>query len=208
MLASAAVESHAAQDEATATQPATETVNKGWAFTGSAFGYLFFDGSGDYLQPTVSAQKGRLYFEGRYNYEERDTGSLFGGYQFSFGKEVTLDLTPMLGAVAGEIDGVAPALELDLTWKSLNYYSESEYVFDFADRDENFFYAWSELSWQCAPWFRTGLALQRTRAYQTDREVEAGPLVGFYFWKMEIATYLFSPFDDERFAVVAATIDF
>jgi hypothetical protein len=207
-LAGAPVGLGAAQEGPTATQPSDGTEEKGWEFSGSAFGYLFFEGSGDYLQPTVSAQKGRLYFEGRYNYEERNTGSLFGGYQFSFGKEVTLDLTPMFGAVVGEVDGVAPALELDLNWKSLNYYSESEYVFDFADREENFFYAWSELSWQCAPWFRAGLALQRTRAYQTDREVEAGPVVGFYFWKMEIATYLFSPFDEDRFAVVAASIEF
>jgi len=38
--------------------------------------------------------------------------------------------------------------------------------------------------------------------------VEAGPLVGFYFWQMEIATYLFSPFDQDRFVAVAATIEF
>jgi len=150
----------AAQEGPAATQPSDGTKEQGWEFSGSAFGYFFFEGSGDYLQPTVSAQRGRLYFEGRYNYEERDTGSLFGGYQFSFGKEVTLDLTPMLGAVVGEVDGVAPALELDLNWKSLNYYSEMEYLFDFTDREENFFYAWSELSWQCSSWFRTGLVLQ------------------------------------------------
>jgi hypothetical protein len=202
------VELAVAQADAAATQPAAATDEKLWGFSGSAFQYIFPGKSGDYLQPTVSAHRGRLYFEGRYNYEEQDTGSLFGGYKFSFGNSATLDLTPMLGAVVGEIDGVAPALELDLTWKSLNYYSESEYVYDFADRESNFFYAWSELSWQCAPWFRTGLALQRTRAYQTDREVEAGPLAGFYFWKMEIATYLFSPFDEGRFFVIAATIDF
>ena len=197
-----------AQEGPTATHPSDATEEKGWEFSGSAYGYLFFEGSGNFVAPIVRAQRGRLYFEGRYNYEERDTGSLFGGYQFSFGKEVTLDLTPMLGAVVGEVDGVAPALELDLNWKSLNYYNEMEYVFDFADRDSNFFYAWSELSWNQPEWFRAGLALQRTRVYQTDREVEAGFLVGFYFWKMEIATYLFSPFDEERFAIVAASIEF
>jgi len=198
----------AAQEGPTATQPSDATEGKGWEFSGSAYGYLFFEGSGDFVSPVVRAQRGRLYFEGRYNYEERDTGSLFGGYQFSFGKEVTLDLTPMLGAVVGEVDGVAPAVELDLNWKSLNYYNESEYVFDFADRDSNFFYSWSELSWTCAPWFRAGLSAQRTRVYETDRVVEAGFLAGFSFWKMEIAAYLFSPFDEDRFAVVGASIEF
>ncbi len=207
-LAGSPVGLSAAQAETTATQPSDGTEEKGWVFSGSAYGYLFFEGSGDFVAPVVRAQRGRLYFEGRYNYEERDTGSLFGGYLFSFGKEVTLDLTPMLGAVVGEVDGVAPALELDLNWKSLNYYNESEYVFDFADRDSNFFYSWSELSWTCAPWFRAGLTAQRTRVYETDRVVEAGFLVGFYFWKMEIATYLFSPFDEDRFAVIGASIEF
>jgi hypothetical protein len=204
----AATGAHAAQGEATSTQPAAATEPEGWEFSGSAFGYLFFEGSGDFIQPTVVAQHGRLHLEALYNYEERDTASFFGGYLFSFGDQVKLDLTPIFGAVVGEIDGLAPGLELDLTWKSLNYYSESEYVFDLADHESNFFYAWSELSWNQPEWFRAGLALQRTRVYETDREVEAGPVVGFYFWKMEIAAYLFSPFDEDRFAVIAASIDF
>ena len=37
----------------------------------------------------------------------------------------------MAGAVFGRTNGVAPGLELTLSWKSVELYSENEYVFGF-----------------------------------------------------------------------------
>ena len=203
-----------AQSAAPTTQTSPETQPVGskatsWEFYGDFSGYFFFQGGeGDYLQPTVSADHGAWHLEARYNYEERDTASLWGGWNLSFGKNVTLDLTPMLGVVFGDADGIAPGMELTLTWKSLVYYGESEYFFDTEDHESNYFYAWTEVSWQQPDWLRYGLAMQRTRAYQSSLDFQIGPMAGFSVGKIEIAAYYFNPTHEEAFAVLTASIEF
>ncbi len=49
----------------------------------------------------------------------------------------------------------------------------------------SFFYSWSELSVSPVDWFRFGLVGQRTRAYQTDVDIQRGLLVGFSYKKMD-----------------------
>ena len=185
-----------------------DSAERAWSYEGVAYGYLFEGGEGDFILPIVYANRGALHLEARYNYEDRDTGSLFGGWTFSFGDETTLDLTPMLGAVFGNTDGIAPGLELDFNWRWLEYYSETEYVFDLEDHESNFFYAWSELSGRPVDWLRLGLAVQRTRAYETERDVQRGIVVGFSFWKMEVGAYYFNPDDEEPFGILSAAISF
>ena len=81
-----------------------------WSFSASAYAYIVPDDR-DYVQPTVTADRGWLHLEARYNYEDFNTGSLWVGYNLSAGEKVTLEFTPMLGAVVGDTDGVAPGLQ-------------------------------------------------------------------------------------------------
>jgi hypothetical protein len=180
-----------------------------WSFEASAYGYLFEGGDGDFVLPIFRADRGALHLEARYNYEDRRTGSVFGGWTFSFGDEATFDVTPMLGAVVGNTDGIAPGVELSFSWSWFEYYSESEYVFDLEDHESNFFYVWSEIAGRPVEWFRTGLTVQRTRAYQTDRDVQWGVLAAFSFWKMEVGAYYFNADKSEdRFGILSAIISF
>ena len=179
-----------------------------WSYEAAAYGYLFQGGDGDFVLPIVRADRGALHLEARYNYEDRRTGSLFGGWTFSFGDKTTLDVTPMLGAVFGNTDGVAPGLELYFEWGPLEYYSESEVVFDLHDEASSFFYNWSELTGRPLKWLRAGLALQRTRVYETDRDVQWGAVAGFSFWKMEVGAYYFNPGGEEPFGILSAAISF
>ena len=111
----------------------------------------------NYLQPTVSADRGWLHLEARYNYEAQQTASFWAGVNFEAGERVTLALTPMFGIVTGDTDGVAPGLLVTLaTWK-LELYSEAEWVVDSAETSDSFFYNWSELTLQPVEWFRFGL---------------------------------------------------
>src|SRR5262245_6523513 len=110
----------------------------GWSLRVSLAGYFIPDDD-DYVQPTVAADRGPLHFESRYNYEGRDSVSGFVGWNIAFGRTVTFQLTPMFGIVAGDTDGLVPALELDLTWRRLELYSEGEYVTDLDSHEENFF---------------------------------------------------------------------
>ena len=70
--------------------------------------------------------------------------------------------------------------------------SEGEFVFDTSDSEGSFFYNWSELSLSPVEWFRFGLVGQRTRAYQTDVDIQRGLLVGFSYKKMDFTTYVFN----------------
>ena len=87
----------------------------------------------DYLQPTLTADRGALHLEARYNYEDRETGSAFVGWNLSFGEELKFGLAPWSGACSAGRTGIAPALTLTLEWGPLALWSQSEYVFDLGD---------------------------------------------------------------------------
>jgi hypothetical protein len=83
-----------------------------------------------FTSPTVSVDRGKLHFEARYNYESLDTASGWIGYNTRFGDTVSVDFTPMLGIVSGDISGIAPGYHLTIGWRAFELYSEGEYVFD------------------------------------------------------------------------------
>jgi len=200
-----------AQDAAPATPPPVapegEAEKAGWELGLSGALYVLPD-EGDFVQPTFKADHGRFHFETRYNYEDRDSTSFFVGANFELGDKVKLALTPMIGGVAGQTDGIIPALQADLTFWRLEAYGEAEYVFDLNDSSSKYFYMWSELSLWPTEWLRAGMVTQRTRVYQTDRDIQRGVLVGFAFKKLDGTVYFFNPGADDHFTVVSLGVSF
>lgn len=180
---------------------------KAWAFSASVSGYLVPNGR-DYAQPTITADRDWLHLEARYNNEALDTGSVWVGYNFSVGDKLSLDFTPMLGGVFGDLTGIAPGYEFTLSYWKLELYSEGEYVFDTRDSSGNFFYTWSELSLAPVDWFRFGLVIQRTQAYQTDLDIQRGFLMGLTYKQWDFTTYLFNPDQDEPSVVLTLAFNF
>jgi hypothetical protein len=178
-----------------------------WSFSAAAYGY-FVPEEEFIAVPMVTADRGGLHLEGRYNYEERGAGSLFAGWTFSLGDEVALDLTPLLGGVFGDLSGIAPGLELDLSWKRFSFYFEGEYVHDLHDDEGSFLYGWSELSYTPADWVRVGLVGQRTRLYDTGLDIQRGLLLGLSYGSVEVAGYFFNPGSDDHFEVVSLSVEF
>lgn len=178
------------------------------AWSGSLTGYLYLQQDDDFLLPVLAADRGSLHLEGRFQYEDLETGSLWVGRTFEAGKSLRLAATPIAGLVFGRTDGFAPGLELTLSWKSLELYSESEYLFDFAGHENNYFYAWTELSWQALPWLRLGLSAQRTRLYQSELEIDRGVFAAVRRGPAELMVYGFDLDGDSPFAVVALGVDF
>ena len=168
-----------------------ETDEKAWSFSISASTYIVPDDQ-EYVQPTFTADRGWLHLETRYNYENLETGSVWVGYNFGSGEKLEWEFTPMLGGVFGNTTGIAPGYKLSLTYWKFELSSEGEFVFDTGNSEGNFFYTWSELSVSPVDWFRFGLVGQRTRAYQTDVDIQRGLLVGFSFKKMDFTTYVFN----------------
>jgi hypothetical protein len=187
--------------------PVIENDAAKWSFSVWAYTYLLPD-SQDYVQPTITADRGWLHLEARYNYEALETGSTWLGYNFSGGEKLAWEFTPMLGGVFGETTGIAPGYKGSLSWWKLELYSEGEYVFDTRDSSGSFFYNWSELSLSPVDWFRFGLVTQRTRAYQTDRDIQRGLLVGLSYKKVDFTTYVFNPDESRPTVVLAVGVNF
>jgi hypothetical protein len=176
-----------------------------WEYSFSGWAYFVPDDD-DYLQPTVTADRGRLHLEGRYNYEAEDTGSLWAGYNFGGGDELEWSFTPIGGGVFGETDAIAAGYEASLAWKKFELYTEGEYVID--DAEGSFFYSWSEASFWPLEWLRFGLAAQRTRAYESEREIGRGIFAGLYFAPLDVTCYVLDPDADDPTVILAAGVSF
>jgi hypothetical protein len=183
---------------------AAGAADRPWEFGVSATGYFVPD-EGDYVQPTLSADHDWLHLEARFNYEDRDAGSVWAGYNWSVGETLSLDVTPMFGLVFGGTSGLAPGYEMDLGFRRFSFYNEGEYVFDTESSENDFFYNWAELTFAPVEALRFGLVAQRTHAYQTARDVQRGLLVAFAHQRLELTACLFNPdLDHPSFAFAAA----
>jgi len=191
----------------TTTPTPPEDDDQAWSFAASAYTYFVPDDR-EYVQPTFTADRGRLHLEARYNYEALDTGSAWAGYNFSGGDTLAWEFTPMIGGVFGDTTGIAPGYKGSLSWRKLELYSEGEALFDSHSVSDSFFYNWSELTLAPAEWFRFGMVTQRTRVYKTDRDIQRGLLTGFSFKRVSVTGYVLNPDDDKPTLVLAVAVTF
>jgi hypothetical protein len=186
-------------------QPAPPAEPSTWSFSAAVYTYWLPD-EDNYAQPTVTAERGRLHLEARYNYEERETGSVWVGYTFSGGEALVWEVKPLVGGVFGVIDGIAPGYKASVGWRMLEGYSEGEYVFDAGELTDSFFYNWSEVTLAPVEWLRGGLVTQRTRAYNADHDIQRGFLVGASYRPLDVTTYVFYPDDSKPTVVLAVAL--
>jgi hypothetical protein len=186
-------------------QDSTQTAK--WEFDASLWAYIVPD-SPDYLSTTVTADRGWLHLEGRYNYEALHTVSAWFGYNLHVGRKITFDITPMAGLIVGGLTGAAPGLELSVDWWKLNLSSDAEYVIDFGGSESNYVYNWSQLGIAPVEWLELGIAIQRTQAYETTRDIQRGPFVSFYYRRAYGSLYVFNPDDGTPSFIVAAGVSF
>ncbi len=145
------------------------------------------------MDPVFSANRNWLHLEARYNYENLRTGSLWVGYNFSAGKKLVLDVTPMIGGVFGRTNGIAPGCEASLTYKKVELSISNEYVFDTTHKSGNFYYSWPQVTYSPTNWLRLGAVAQHLKAFQTSLDVQRGFLVGVSHKQWEFTTYVFNP---------------
>jgi len=187
--------------------PSPEPTTNPWSFNASVYTYFLPDDS-NYANPNFTADRGWLHLEARYNYEAQKAGSLWVGRNFSFGDKLAFEVTPMIGGVFGDLNGIAPGYNLSLSYWKVELSSQSEYVFDLENRSGNFFYTWSELTVSPVDWFRTGLVVQRTKAYETELDIQRGLLVGFSYKKIEFTTHVFNFGWTDPTVVLAVGVNF
>ena len=193
--------------ETPAPPPPSTTSPTPWAYSFNISGTLVAHGP-SYASPTFTADHNWTHLEARYNYEALHTASLWLGYDFNVGKTLTLEATPMIGGVFGDIDGIAPGLEFTLAYKKLQLYSSNEYIFDTNTKSGDFFYTWTQLTYSPRPWLQAGYAIQHTRAYHTSLEVQRGILVGFTRKKFNFSTTIFNIVLADPTVVLSLTYSF
>ena len=197
-----------AQEKGITSAPSSTTDAPGWTYSATGMYYSFRD-QDDFTLAVATADRGPLHLEARYNYEAIDSGSLFVGWKFSGGEKLTYEITPILGAVFGQKEGIAPGLEASLAYGIVDFYMEAEYVRDLEVRQDSFTYVWSELGFSPLEWLRFGIVGQRTMVYKSDRDIQRGLFVQFMQGKATLGLYVFNPDDsDSRFSVFSLGAEF
>jgi len=195
----------AAQEPGAAAVPPPAAEEAVWEFSGTVL-YSDPPGSDGHLIPIIYADRGPLHLELRHNYEDLDTTSIFAGWTFAGGETVEYAVTPLLGAVAGDTDGVAPGVEFDVGWRRLAWYTEAEYLFDSHDRDDDFFYSWSTLTYEFSDRLSAGIVTERTKLVDTDYEYQRGLALSFSLAGLGFSLYAYNFTSDDFYAVFAVDL--
>lgn len=161
-----------------------------------------------YSIPIVTADHQHLHLETRYNYEDVQTVSLFAGYTLETIGKVSLLLTPMLGTAFGNTNGLIPAVETTLSWSDLEWYTETEWLIDPGDSENNFLYTWSDLTYAPFDHLYFGLSAQRTRVDDTGLEIERGFVAGYYNDRLTLSAYTYNIGTKDFFLLINAGVSF
>ncbi|HPH45537.1 MAG TPA: hypothetical protein PKU83_00925 [Chryseolinea sp.] len=177
-----------------------------WSFNPDVNFYLIPDDF--FVLPVFRADKNWLHLEARYNYEDRQTFSGWFGYNFMGGKKLEYTITPMIGGVVGLSNGISPGLEITLSYKNFELYTEAENYFDLETSENNFFYNWTDLTYSPTDWLWFGISGQRTRLYQTDLDIQRGLLIGAGVKNLELTTYCYNLGFDDPFFLITLSANF
>jgi len=187
-------------------QETPASAEKQWNFGADLNMYFFPD---EFIMlPVFRADKNKLHLEARYNYEDLETFSGWVGYNFNGGKKIEYAITPMVGGVVGLSNGIAAGLEFTFAYKGFEWYTESEYLFEFESSENNFYYMWSDITYSPNDWLWFGLSGQRTRLYQTDLDIQRGLLIGGGYKSFELTGYLYNLGFDDPFVLITLSASF
>lgn len=152
------------------------------------------------------SQKG-FYTELRYNYEDVQTLSLFGGKSFETGNELNCEITPMLGFSAGKFSGASFATNAEAEWKNIYVSSQTQFSVSFKKDIPGFFFSWSELGYSFTRFLFAGIAVQYTRQ-EGESIVEPGVVAGLSFKNFSVPVYFFKPFRTGQYIIVGLNFEY
>jgi hypothetical protein len=106
------------------------------------------------------------------------------------------------------LNGFAPGLETNLTYKKFNFNSQSEWVIDFAGKEGNYIYTYLQLGATVFDKLELGFAAQRNRLYETGYDIQRGVFAQYTLWKINAGLTYYNPFSSGYFLVAILSIDF
>jgi hypothetical protein len=163
----------------------------------------------EYIWMPVVHYKGskNFYAEARYNYEDINTASVYGGKSFTGGKKMSFSITPMAGLVFGKYKGVSAGLNSEADYGGLNFSSQLQYTINTKNKMENFFYNWVEISHSFLKKMYAGISLQQTILYKNGVTTAPGILLGFSSGNITVPLYLFNPASKQKSAVLGLIVE-
>jgi hypothetical protein len=129
----------------------------------------------------------------RYNYEEVQTISFYGGKIFSGGNAVTYSITPLAGFAAGRFSGLSFAANTEMGWKGFYISLQSQYSKSLEKDKPDFFFNWSECGYNISSHLFTGLSLQYA-LHSGKVDAEPGFVVGINLKNVSVPLYVFNAF--------------
>ena len=114
----------------------------------------------------------------------------------------------ILGGIIGNTNGIAPGLELDFQFFGFEFSSQSEYIFDFHDKENWFFYNWTDLTYSPIEWLWFGLSFQRTRLYKTNLDFQYGLVAGGGYKWFGLTGYAYNLGLTDPYFICALTFTF
>lgn len=178
-----------------------------WAGEIELYKYIGTGAEGSFQPLAHIRSPNNWYGEIRYNYEDAQTLSFYGGKTFSGSKLVEYSITPMVGYSKGVFTGFSLAVNTDAEWGKFYFSAQSQYSISSKIKDDTFLFSWSELGYSITDHFFTGFSLQYTRTIcQTD--LEPGIVTGVCFKNFEIPFYIFKPLRSERYFVLGLSYEF
>lgn len=186
---------------------ASPAADDGWTFAVTAYP-TDVRGGERYTSVVGVADRGSLHLEARHNYESMNATSAFVGWTFAGGDGVTWEVRPLIGGAWGSLRALVPAVEASVSMGRFDAYVEAEYVHDHRARGDSYAYAWSELGFSPAEWLRLGIAGQRTRTYDNDRDFQRGPFLQVTVAKVTVGGYWFNPGSSQQVFVASLGLAF
>ncbi len=195
-----------AQNPVRTAHPARPAETPPWEFASTAYPTAVRDDE-NYTSVIATADRGALHFEGRVNYESIGARSVFVGWTFDGGEDVTWSLTPLLGGAWGTTKAFVPGLEATLAWRNFDIYVEAEYVHT-SESADRYVYAWIELGFRPVEWLRIGVSSQRTRIHGGDRALDVGPFGQVTVGPFTVGAFWFNPGSSDQVVVGAIGASF
>ena len=154
--------------------------------------YYIYQNNHSSIVPLVYYEtKNHWYTSARYNYESDQTLSLQLGRKFSRQGVLSYSIIPLAGLLEGNLKGISLSTQAEIEIGKFSVFTEPEYCFQFKSNTQDFFYSWSELSFQFSKNFYAGLALQTTKIKNCAPGNEPGFVLGVCVKKFEIPLYFF-----------------
>jgi len=171
--------------------------------------YYYVGGSAA-LNPTPIASfqmNSGFYAEGRYNYEDINTFSLYMGKTFAKESKLSYSVSAMAGAVIGNLNGGSLAANISIGYKNFYLFSQPQYTFSLENSVNNYTYHWTDLTYSPLDWLSLGLSVQHTKPHYSGSSLEKGIVAEIAYKKWSFPVYAFSPQNSDRYFVVGANLE-